>query len=309
MLFDQAPAGRTERARGAVLSAGVHLALGLLAIGVARPLAGQASRRARAVTPAGADDLGALEPPSRGRRRLVVATSAHNRRVAPRPRAVIGSPCAQPRRWASRRPRPRLASRNIPWHCPRSLWPPAWRLWPVSSTRLAQPIRIPRAAVPVRELTGARADRGAGPGAAPAWGLEGRRTGGHRPARQRRVLAASGPRREAGLHRRGDAGADYRQRRALVRRRSRRQRPRLPADPVAGPSSRPRREALRAARQWRFVPARRLDEPVPVRVTIDMAFSLAASRWRLGSQITPRASLLRRRRRPWRHCAPCEEVV
>ncbi len=33
-------------------------------------------------------------------------------------------------------------------------------------------------------------------------------------------------------------------------------------------------EALRAARQWRFVPARRLDEPVPVRVTIDMAFSL-----------------------------------
>jgi protein TonB len=32
--------------------------------------------------------------------------------------------------------------------------------------------------------------------------------------------------------------------------------------------------ALRAARQWRFLPARRLDEPVPVRVTIDMDFSL-----------------------------------
>ena len=33
-------------------------------------------------------------------------------------------------------------------------------------------------------------------------------------------------------------------------------------------------QALHAARQWRFVPARRLDEPVAVRVTIDMAFSL-----------------------------------
>lgn len=32
--------------------------------------------------------------------------------------------------------------------------------------------------------------------------------------------------------------------------------------------------AMRAARQWRFLPARRLDEPVPVRVTIDMDFSL-----------------------------------
>lgn len=32
--------------------------------------------------------------------------------------------------------------------------------------------------------------------------------------------------------------------------------------------------AIRAARQWRFLPARRLDEPVPVRVTIDMDFSL-----------------------------------
>ena len=31
---------------------------------------------------------------------------------------------------------------------------------------------------------------------------------------------------------------------------------------------------MRAARQWRFVPARRLDEPVPVRVTIDMDFTL-----------------------------------
>lgn len=32
--------------------------------------------------------------------------------------------------------------------------------------------------------------------------------------------------------------------------------------------------ALRAARQWKFLPARRSDEPVPVRVTIDMDFSL-----------------------------------
>jgi protein TonB len=33
-------------------------------------------------------------------------------------------------------------------------------------------------------------------------------------------------------------------------------------------------EALRAARLWKFLPARRRDEPVPVRVTIDMDFSL-----------------------------------
>jgi protein TonB len=33
-------------------------------------------------------------------------------------------------------------------------------------------------------------------------------------------------------------------------------------------------EALRAARQWRFLPARRLGEPVAVRVTIDMDFTL-----------------------------------
>jgi protein TonB len=32
--------------------------------------------------------------------------------------------------------------------------------------------------------------------------------------------------------------------------------------------------AMRAARQWKFLPARRSDEPVPVRVTIDMDFSL-----------------------------------
>jgi protein TonB len=33
-------------------------------------------------------------------------------------------------------------------------------------------------------------------------------------------------------------------------------------------------EAIKAAKQWRFVPGRRLGEPVPVYVTIELAFTL-----------------------------------
>ena len=33
-------------------------------------------------------------------------------------------------------------------------------------------------------------------------------------------------------------------------------------------------EAVRAARQWRFVPAKRFGQPVPVLITVELAFAL-----------------------------------
>jgi TonB family protein len=41
-------------------------------------------------------------------------------------------------------------------------------------------------------------------------------------------------------------------------------------DPVFGLDQ----EAVKAAKQWRFIPGRRLNQPVPVLVTIDMNFTL-----------------------------------
>ena len=43
-------------------------------------------------------------------------------------------------------------------------------------------------------------------------------------------------------------------------------------------------EAIKAAKQWRFVPGSRDGQPVPVLITIEMAFAMGKHQWRVPTE-------------------------
>ena len=125
--------------------------------------------------------------------------------------------------------------------------------------------------------TGGGAGTGSVPGsaAAPArgWGRARRRSAAAPidpvPASRCRVSCAS----QAADGRR-HAGQGPGLRLAGVHRHARRVGRRSPGDQVARPDLRPRPEAIKAARQWRFSPGLREGQPVPVIITIELTFTL-----------------------------------
>ncbi len=274
MLFDQAPAGRTERARGAVLSAGVHLALGLLAIGVARhsparPADGPEPLRPLAqmiwvpsnLPAAGGGGGGGNQRPQPPRR----AEAAGRDWLTVRPAPPVGvAPTATP----PREPEHTLALSAEPMAA--GLAPLAGVLDPSGA---ADPDSTGGGAGPGTDGRegGPGSGPGRGPGVGPGRGGEQGDIGppGNgvswprlvrdvKPAYTAEAMRAriTGSVGLSCVVDRDGSVRDCRLTRSLDRHHGLDE------------------EALRAARQWRFVPARRLDEPVPVRVTIDMAFSL-----------------------------------
>ena len=276
MLFDQAPARRTERARGAVLSAGVHLALGLLAIGVARHQPARPAEEPRPLRPLAQMIWMPSDLPTGGGGG---GGGGGNQR-------------SQPPRGAEAVGRDRLTVRPAP---PVDVAPtPTPPLEPEHTLALsAEPMASGLAPLMgVLDPSGAADPESTGVGAGP--GTDGRDGGpGSGPGRGPGVGPGGGG--EQGEIGPPGNGVSW---------------PRLVRDVKPAYTAEAMRaritgtvglscvvdregsvrdcrltrsldrhhgldeEALRAARQWRFVPARRLDEPVPVRVTIDMAFSL-----------------------------------
>ncbi len=274
MLFGQVPVVRPERRRGAVLSAGVHLAVGLLVFGVARHQPAE-----------GRHDSAPVRPPAR---MIWVPTDSPaaggggrgggNRRPEPPRRAE-----APGRDTLTVRPAPSVAPAPTP--------APATE--PESTVALsAEPL-----AAGLRPLAGvvdsnrsAEADS-TGPGTGP--GTDGHDGVGSGPGRGRGV----GPGDDAEMGEVGTPGNGVSAPRLL-----RDVRPVYTADAmrarIAGTvglscvvdrdgrvrdcrltrSLDPRYgldlEAIRAAQRWQFAPGRRGADPVAVRVTIEMAFSL-----------------------------------
>ena len=97
---------------------------------------------------------------------------------------------------------------------------------------------------------------------------------GHLQARKRRVDSATRSRRQARLHRGRDACEAARCRSSGVRGAAGWHHGVIKVikslDKVFGLDH----EAVKAARQWRFLPGRRLGQPVPVFVTLELMFTL-----------------------------------
>ena len=274
MLFGNAPVARPERARGAFLSAAVHLTLGLLAIGVARHRPAEGSRDVAPVRPpaqmiwlptdtpaVGGGGQGGgnqrREPPRRaespGQNALTVRPAPP---VAPAPVAV---PEREPESTVALSAEPMAAG----------LTPLAGVLDPRGTSDADSTGAGTGAGTDGRDGAGSGPGRGPGVGGGdggemgdvgpPGNGVSSPRLlRDVRPAYTAEAMRAriSGTVGLSCVVDRDGSVRDCRLTRSLDRRHGLDE------------------EALRAARLWKFLPARRLDEPVPVRVTIDMDFSL-----------------------------------
>jgi protein TonB len=274
MLFGQAPVVRPERARGALLSAATHVALGLVAVAVARHQPAEVVSAVDPVRPPAQMVWVPTDTPAAGGG----GQGGGNRRTEPPRRAE-----APGRDALTVRPTPAVDPTPAPTRT----------VEPESTVALsAEPL-----AAGVTPLVGVvdPASPGApgstGPGSGP--GTDGRDGPGSGPGRGAGV--GSGEDGEMGEVGPPGNGVSWPR---LIRD----VRPAYTADAMRAritgsvglscvvdrdgsvrdcrlTRSLDRRhglddQALRAARLWKFLPARRRDEPVPVRVTIDMDFSL-----------------------------------
>lgn len=273
MLFGQAPVVHPERARGATLSAAVHLALGLLAIGVARY---QPAKVVSALDP--------LRPPQQ---MIWVPTDTpamgggqgggNQRREPPRPSETPGQDALTVRPAPPVAPAPTSAPTSEPEHTvalsaeplAAGLTPLAGVLDPMGSADADSTGLGTRPGTDGQDGAGSGAGRGPGVG-----GGDGGEIGEVGPAgngvSSPRLLRDVRPVYTAEAMRARIAGTvglscvvdgdgsvrDCRLTRSL--------------DPRYGLDL----EAIRAAQRWQFAPGRRGANPVPVRVTIEMAFSL-----------------------------------
>lgn len=274
MLFGEAPIVRPERARGALLSAAAHLALGLIAVAVARYEPGEVVSAAAPVRPpaqmiwvpsatpaVGGGGQGGgnqrREPP-----RQAEAPGRDPLTVRPAP-PVDPAPAPAP---------PREAESTVAL----SAEPMAAGLTPLAGVLVPAGTSDPDSTgAGTGPGTDGRDGPGSGPGRGPGVGSgEGGEMGEVGPPGNGvswpRLLRDVRPAYTADAMRARITGSvglscvvdrdgsvrDCRLTRSLDRRHGLDE------------------EALRAARLWRFLPARRRDEPVPVRVTIDMDFSL-----------------------------------